>query len=116
MGSGVVASNYVAMMPEEETGLPVSMQWIAHTFKAPHRFVCSAIDFSICENETYTEEGHSTWIARPYAVAEWLANQNATVKVVGSAAFVASATVAPICSIVLQEQEPKGQVIVNELN
>merc|ERR1711862_223455 len=45
--SGVVASNYVAMMPEEETGLPVSMQWIAHTFKAPHRFVCSAIDFSI---------------------------------------------------------------------
>merc|ERR1711982_247121 len=88
--SGIAASNYISIMPEEEIGLPVSMQWIAHTFNAPHLFVCTAIDFSICENETYTREGLSTWIALPYYTAEWLANQSSMVKFIGGATLVAS--------------------------
>merc|ERR1711933_566159 len=99
--SGIAASNYISVMPEEELGLPVSMQWIAHTFNAPHRFVCTAIDFSICENETYTEEGLSTWIARPYYAAEWLASQNSTVKFIGSATLVAAMSLGPIISALL---------------
>merc|ERR1711982_306825 len=95
------SSNYISVMPEEELGLPVSMQWIAHTFNVPHRFVCTAIDFSICENETYTEEGLSTWIARPYYAAEWLANQNSTVKFIGSATLVVAMSLGPIISALL---------------
>jgi len=99
--SGIASSNYISIMPEEELSLPVSMQWIAHTFNAPHRFVCTAIDFGICENETYTQEGLSTWIALPYHAAEWLAHQSSTVKFIGSATLVATMTLGPIISSLL---------------
>merc|ERR1719373_1113145 len=99
--SGIAASNYVSIMKEEEIGLPISMQWIAHTFNAPHRFVCTAIDFSICENETYTKEGLSTWIALPYYTAEWLANQNSTVKYIGTTTLVVAMSFGPIISLFL---------------
>jgi len=78
--SGIIASNYISMISEKETvlGLPVSMQWIAHTFKAPHRFVCS-INFRICENETYTN-GLSNWIYVPYFAGKWVVKQNSAFK------------------------------------
>jgi len=97
--SGVVASNYISMLPEEETGLPVTMQWIAHTFNAPHRMICS-INFSICENETYTN-GLSNWIYGPYHAGKWLAQQNAAVKLAGCTTLVALMLGAPILMCVL---------------
>jgi len=84
--SGVVASNYIAMIPEKEMPFGVTMQWIAHTFNAPHRFVCS-INFSICENETYTD-GLSNWIYLPFHAGLWLAQQNTAIKMAGSGFLV----------------------------
>jgi len=55
----VLASNYVSLMDKS----PVSMQWMAHAFNAPHRIVC-ALSFEICENETYTN-GISNWVYAP---------------------------------------------------
>eukprot|EP00548_Thalassiothrix_antarctica_P008281 CAMPEP_0194130816 /NCGR_PEP_ID=MMETSP0152-20130528/1757_1 /TAXON_ID=1049557 /ORGANISM="Thalassiothrix antarctica, Strain L6-D1" /LENGTH=442 /DNA_ID=CAMNT_0038825433 /DNA_START=33 /DNA_END=1361 /DNA_ORIENTATION=- len=97
--SGIVASNYISMIPQEEFGLPVTMQWIAHTFKAPHRLVC-AISFNICKNETYTK-GLSNWIYVPYHIGKWLAHQNVVVKVVGSALLVAIMYLSPVLISVL---------------
>jgi len=70
--SGVVASNYVSLLDQ----MPKMMQWIAHTFKAPHRVLCS-INFTICENETYIN-GLSSWIYVPYHAIQFFkrARQN----------------------------------------
>merc|ERR1712157_377672 len=84
--SDVLSSNYISMMPEEDVFMGVDMQWIAHTFKAPHRFVCS-LNFAICENETYTN-GLSNWIYGPYHIGRWLVQQHTTVKFAGTALLV----------------------------
>jgi len=83
--NGAIASNYVSFMD----GIP--MQWIAHSFNAPHRMVC-AINFSICENETYSN-GMSSWIVAPLQAANMLMRQTAPVKAVGVAALMASLVV-----------------------
>jgi len=92
--SGVVASNYISMIPEKEIGVPVTMQWIAHTFNAPHRFVCQ-INFNICENETYTD-GLSNWIYGPFYAGKWLSQQNTIVQMAGSGLLVAIMVLFPI--------------------
>jgi len=67
--SGVAASNYVSMgIQKVPFGL---IHWIAHTFKSPHRLVCSHLNFAICENETYTD-GLSNWIYDSYYFASWM--------------------------------------------
>jgi len=81
--SNVLSSNYISMMPEEDVFLGVDMQWIAHTFNAPHRMVCK-LNFAICENETYTN-GLSNWINGPFQAGRWLAQQNMAVKFAGTA-------------------------------
>jgi len=86
--SGVVASNYISMIPEEDLPFGVTMQWIAHTFNAPRRLLCS-VNFRICENETYTEDGVSTWIDGPFQAGRWLAQQNHIVKMAGSGLLAA---------------------------
>jgi len=87
--NGLLASNYVSLMDEETTtGIPiVSMQWIAHTFKAPHRMLCS-LNFAICENESYDNNGLSTWIAAPFHSGQWLVKQNTVLKFLGMTALV----------------------------
>ena len=80
--SGIVASNYISLMDET----PVSMQWMAHAFNAPHRMVC-ALSFEICENETYTN-GISDWVYNPLQLGLWLAQQNAVVKFSICMAFI----------------------------
>jgi len=79
--NGILASNYVSLLDEVDV-LPVSMQWIAHTFKAPHRMLCS-LNFSICHNETYNINGLSTWIVAPFYGGKWLAKQNIVAKTLG---------------------------------
>jgi len=96
--SGIVASNYISLIPEQYIGLPVTMQWIAHSFKAPHRAVCS-INFSICENETYIN-GLSIWIYGPYKAATLLARQHTMVKIVGTTVFIASMLACPLVCVV----------------
>jgi ABC-type phosphate transport system substrate-binding protein len=54
---------------------PLSMQFLAHMFQAPHRLVCM-MSPAYCQTETYTEEGISAWVAGPLAVAEWVIQQN----------------------------------------
>ena len=72
--SDVLASNYVSLMDKS----PVSMQWMAHAFNAPHRIVC-ALSFEICENETYTN-GISNWVYAPLRIVQWVAQQNTAIK------------------------------------
>jgi len=86
--SDIMVSNYVSLMPEKETGLPVSMQWIAHTFNAPHRMICS-LSFAFCENEAYTN-GISNWVVGGLRAGQWLAQKNSLVKVIGSSVFFTS--------------------------
>jgi len=73
--SNIVSSNYVALISEEDTVLPISMHWIAHAFKAPHRLACSFVSFDICKNETYNSNGHSNWITTPLRAGKWLVRQ-----------------------------------------
>ena len=80
--SDIVASNYISLLDET----PVSMQWMAHAFNAPHRMVC-ALSFEICENETYTN-GISNWVYNPFQFGLWLAQQNAAVKFSVCMAFI----------------------------
>ena len=79
----IVASNYISF--EQDTGdisiggiNLVSYQWVAHLAQAPHRLYCSLV--SSCENESYTKEGLSLWVAGPFQAANWWLGQNAVVK------------------------------------
>ncbi len=63
---------------------PLSMQFLAHMFQAPHRLVCQ-MSPSYCQTETYDDRGVSSWVAGPLAVAEWLIKQGV---VLMSLAFV----------------------------
>jgi ABC-type phosphate transport system substrate-binding protein len=63
---------------------PLSMQFLAHMFQAPHRLVCQ-MSPSYCQTETYDDRGVSSWVAGPLAVAEWLIKQSV---VLMSLAFV----------------------------
>ena len=62
--SDVLASNYVFLLDKS----PVSVQWMAHSFNAPHHIVC-AFSFEICENETYIND-ISNWVYAPLRIAQ----------------------------------------------
>lgn len=72
--NGVVSSSYIAM----DHGVPVSQQWLAHLFQAPHR-ICSR--WGGCA-ESYTDDGLSSYVSRLYKGAKWWMKQPNTVKVV----------------------------------
>jgi len=84
--SGVLASNYVSMMANDDYESGSLMHWIAHVFKAPHRVLCS-LDFNICENEKYTH-GISTWIYSSYHVARWMVIHQQCISISSVALFV----------------------------
>jgi len=56
MVNGIKASTYVALMDH----VPFNQHYLTHMFLAPQRLLCG-IDFSWCENETYTTGGFSNW-------------------------------------------------------
>ena len=76
--NGVLASNYVGLhgdSPVYRVGTwatPLSYQWLGNAFELPHRTYCRFMD---CRQETYTEEGLSTWMDRPYQMTRWLLRQ-----------------------------------------
>jgi ABC-type phosphate transport system substrate-binding protein len=81
----VAASNYVDLQNKagvlivgNEYRTPFSMQFLAHMFQAPHRLVCK-IGPTYCQKETYDDSGVSSWVAGPYAFAEWAIRQNVVI-------------------------------------
>jgi len=51
---------------------PLSYQWLAHTFEAPHRISCVV---GFCD-ETYTREGVSRWVYLPLRFSRWMLRQH----------------------------------------
>jgi hypothetical protein len=56
--SGVTASNYISLI-DNATVSPNMQAVLSHIALAPLRMVCSMGSFSICENETYSDDGYS---------------------------------------------------------
>jgi hypothetical protein len=91
--SEVMASSYVSLQKGESNAFEiagvkvVSMHWLAHAFQAPHRVVCSW-STSFCDEETYTEEGISTWVYGPFLLSKWLLDQHSAIMIVLSVPVV----------------------------
>ena len=95
--SDILASSYVSLQEEsanfQVAGVNiVSMQWLAHTFQAPHRMVCRW-NSKFCEKETYTEEGISKWVYGPFLTSKWLLGQHVVIMVVLSVPAVMTGAV-----------------------
>ena len=78
--NGVVVSTFVAFQGQERLVIggietPLSFQWLAHSFEAPHR-VASALGFG---QETYTTAGVSNWVATGLALTHWFLKQHVLV-------------------------------------
>jgi hypothetical protein len=71
--NGVVSSSYIAM----DHGLPISHQWLAHLFQAPHR-ICTRLGGC---SESYTDDGLSTYVSGLYTGAKWWMKQAITIRV-----------------------------------
>jgi hypothetical protein len=56
--SGVTASSYIALM-DDDIMSPNMQIVLSHMALSPLRMVCSMGSFSICQNETYSEDGYS---------------------------------------------------------
>ena len=77
--NGVLSSTFIAMQESDRLKIgnmltPWSLQWLAHSFEALHRINCVAL--GTCENERYTKEGISEWVALPFRLSQWLVQQN----------------------------------------
>ena len=85
--NGVRASSFVAFQasPYLKVGslvTPLTYQWLAHTFEAPHRIWCMHLGSggggggrSInrqCMTERYTDTGISSWVQAPLILSRWL--------------------------------------------
>jgi len=71
--NGVLASSYVGFQDSSvlrlgDINTPLTYQWLAHAFEAPHRLVCL---LGWCNTETYTPEGISTWVDLPHQLSLW---------------------------------------------
>jgi hypothetical protein len=80
----VKASCYVSFQGSDRLMIggwktPLTYQWLAHLSQGPHR-LCARL-FGIAD-ETYTDEGMSTWIKVPHQVALWYLDQNSFVMIV----------------------------------
>jgi hypothetical protein len=81
--SGVLASSFVSMEPESGNVVMFSIkfashQWLAHVFQTPHRLYYTL--FGSSNNESYTQEGLSHWVAGPLEAARWWTKHNSFVR------------------------------------
>lgn len=79
--NNVKVSSYVAFQDSDHLLVgswttPLSYQWLAHIAQAPHRMWVRM--FGVSE-ETYTDQGISTWIHIPHELAQWYLHQNTLV-------------------------------------
>lgn len=63
--NGIKVSSFVALSSD----YPYP-QGIAHAFEFPHRIMCHYL--GSCPDETYTEDGISTWVAKPLEWCLWI--------------------------------------------
>ena len=82
--NGVRASSFIAFQDSSHLKVgsfvsPLSYQWLAHTFEAPHRIWCVHLGASSCLKERYTDAGMSVWVKVPFDVATWLLDQHALI-------------------------------------
>jgi len=93
--NGMLASSYVNMQGGESDKVIIggveifSMQSLAQMFEAPHRLAC-AVNFGLCERESYNKDGVSTWVVAGHTGANWLLKQNS---------FVMAAVLAPVATV-----------------
>jgi hypothetical protein len=80
--SGIVSSSFISLQKDatnvmlgSSITLPVSWQWMCHTFEMPHRFLASYL----LGKETYTKEGICMWVAAPKLVMGWVLHQHVVV-------------------------------------
>ena len=83
VNGGIVASAFVAF--SETSGylslgdrleLPISFQWLAWAFEAPHRVVCGHF-WHFCRTESYdVDSGISSWVYLPLKASQWLLGQH----------------------------------------
>ena len=78
--NGVRASSFVAFQDSAYLKLgsfvtPLSYQWLAHNFEAPHRLWCFHLG-GTCLKEQYNEYGISNWVQVPLNVMLWFLNQH----------------------------------------
>jgi hypothetical protein len=57
--SGVTASSYISLLEEGSIVSTNKQAMLSHMALAPLRMVCNFGSFSICQNETYSEDGYS---------------------------------------------------------
>jgi len=81
--NGILASCFVAFQGKEHLHIggiatPLSYQWLAHIFEAPHRII---FNLGLCKrgDETYTPEGLSHWVDAPLKVSRWMLRQHSYV-------------------------------------
>lgn len=81
--NGIVASSFVSLQKETESDklvvgpwtIPLSHQWLAHSFESAHRLVCHHWK-SYCPQEMYTPTGISLWVYAPLQMSQWMLRQN----------------------------------------
>lgn len=78
--SKIVSSSFVSLQKDSAylmigsaVTLPISWQWMCHTFEFPHRLVANLI------GEVYTKDGISMWAIAPKIATEWTLKQPAVV-------------------------------------
>jgi len=88
--NGIVTSSYVTLQDdsnvlvlssqEDEIKTPFTHHWLAHISQGPHRFWCTYVAHTACEN--YTDDGISIWVNGPLRFSEFLLKQHWLVMVV----------------------------------
>jgi hypothetical protein len=75
VNGGIQASSFISFENKASLrilGIEFSYHWLAHMFEFPHRAICHYL--GQCFQERYSEDGVSTWVSVPLAVAQWLSN------------------------------------------
>jgi Hint module len=101
--SNVLASNYVSLVTNsaflQVGGINiVPMHWLAHASQTLYRMACRA---GLCKSESYTSEGISKWVYRPYLASKWLVKQHAAVLVVFTVPVVMTGVIFNIIEFML---------------
>jgi hypothetical protein len=80
--NGVLASNYISFQGSNvinfgsEMKTPITYQWVAHAFQAPHRIWCHWL----AHTDVLLSNGFSIWSESPFRAANWFSQQGPALK------------------------------------
>lgn len=85
VNNGIVASTFISLQPHQEYlhihgwNTQLSFQWLSHTFESGHRWYGHFFGFSSSDDDEqqYTKDGISHWVAIPHTVMSWTMKQSA---------------------------------------